>query len=161
MKETQPVIGDLAPDFKLTQGDGIEFCLSEACKKKPVVMIFYPGDFTPVCTKQLCDYQDNFESFKQWNVQLLGLSKDSTEKHKSFSDKYGFSFPLVTDTKNKVAKAYGCTSSYMFGWVSRAVCIVGKDRKLIYRHVEPVPVTRRTSEQLIKALEELKLKGLI
>ncbi len=161
MKETQPVIGDLAPDFTLTQTDGTQFHLAEACKKSPVVMVFYPGDFTPVCTKQLCEYQENFEKFKNWNVQLIGLSKDSTEKHRSFSRKYGFSFPLATDTKNKVAKDYGCTSSYLFGLVSRAICIVSKDQKLIYRFVEAIPVTRRTSDQIIQALDDLKSKGLV
>lgn len=161
MKETHPVIGSVAPDFRLPQGDGKEFHLAEACSKKTVVLVFYPGDFTPVCTKQLCEYQENFEGFEKYNVQLLGLSKDSTEKHRSFGEKYGFSFPLVTDTKNEVAKAYGCTSSFMFGLVSRAICIVGRDQKLLYRFVEAVPVTRRTSDQIFQALEELKSKGLI
>ncbi|NBY19487.1 hypothetical protein EBQ74_04425, partial [bacterium] len=63
--------------------------------------------------------------------------------------------------KNKVAKDYGCTSSYLFGLVSRAICIVSKDQKLIYRFVEAIPVTRRTSDQIIQALEDLKLKGLV
>lgn len=161
MRETQPVIGSFAPDFTLIQSDGRQFHLAEACKKGPVVMVFYPGDFTPVCTKQLCHYQENFEQFKKWNVQLLGLSKDSTEKHRSFVEKYGFSFPLVTDTKNKVAKDYGCTSSYLFGLVSRAICIVNQDQKLVYRFVEAIPVTRRTTDQIIQALKELKSKGLI
>jgi peroxiredoxin Q/BCP len=161
MKETQPVIGGLAPDFKLKKADGAFFHLAEVCREKPVILVFYPGDFTPVCTKQLCEYQENFEQFEKWNVQLVGLSKDNSEKHQSFSKKYGFSFPLLTDVKNEVAKAYGCTSSFLFGFVSRAICIVGKDQKLIYRHVEPIPVTRRTSEDILKALQELKSKELI
>ncbi len=161
MKETQPVIGSLAPDFRLKKTEGTEFHLAEACRQKPVVLVFYPGDFTPVCTKQFCGYQENFEAFQKWNVQLLGLSKDSSEKHKSFSERYGFSFPLVTDIKNQVAKDYGCTSLYMLGRVSRAICIVGKDQRLLYRHVEPIAVTYRTSEDVFKTLEELKAKGLI
>ena len=92
MKQTQLVIGGLAPDFKLPQLNGSEFHLAEACKKKPVVLVFYPGDFTPVCTKQLCEYQENFEGFEQWGVQLIGLSRDSSEKHRSFTEKFGFSF---------------------------------------------------------------------
>lgn len=161
MEETQLVIGDLAPDFKLAMADGTLFHLAEACRQKPVVLVFYPGDFTPVCTKQLCEYQENFDGFEKWNVQLLGLSKDSGEKHKSFADKYGFKFPLVTDTKNQVAKAYGCSSKWMLGSVSRAICIVGKDQKLLYRFVEPLAVTRRTSQDIFKSLEELKAQGLI
>ena len=161
MKETQPVIGSLAPDFKLQKEDGTVFHLSKECQNKAVVLIFYPGDFTPVCTKQLCDYQDNFEGFKKWDVQLLGLSKDTQEKHQAFSQKYNFSFPLVTDVKNEVAKAYGCTSKAMFGMVSRAICIVGKNQNLLYRHVEPLAVTRRTSQNIFEVLEELKKKSLI
>jgi thioredoxin-dependent peroxiredoxin len=161
MIETQPVIGSIAPDFKLATADGQEFHLAEACRKKPVVLVFYPGDFTPVCTKQLCNYQENYGQFNQWNVQVLGLSKDSPDKHQAFIQKYGFSFPLVTDEKNKVGKAYGCTSNYLLGMVSRAICIVGTDQKLLYRYVEPLAVTRRTSEDIFKVLEELKAKKLI
>lgn len=161
MKETQPVIGSTAPDFKLEKSDGGHFHLAQECKQKAVVLIFYPGDFTPVCTKQLCEYQENWDEFKKWDVQLLGLSKDSAEKHEKFSKEYGFSFPLVTDVKNKVAQDYGCTSKLMFGMVSRAICIVGKDQKLLYRHVEPLAVTRRTSQDIFDALKELKSKNLI
>jgi peroxiredoxin Q/BCP len=161
MKETQPVIGGIAPDFKLKKADGSLFHLAEACREKPVIMVFYPGDFTPVCTKQLCEYQENFEKLEKWNVQLVGLSKDTSEKHQSFTKKYGFSFPLLTDVKNEVAKAYGCTSSLMFGLVSRAICIVGKDQKLLYRHVEAIPVTRRSSDDIVQALQDLKSKELI
>ncbi|MFM8316307.1 MAG: redoxin domain-containing protein [Deltaproteobacteria bacterium] len=161
MKETQPVIGSMAPDFKLVKADGTQFHLAEACKQRPVVLIFYPGDFTPVCTQQLCDYQDNFSGFEKWDVQLLGLSKDSSEKHQKFSQKFGFSFPLVTDVKNEVAKAYRCTSAFLLGKASRAICIVGRDQKLLYRYVEPLAITRRTSEDIFKALEELKTKNLI
>lgn len=161
MKETQPVIGSLAPDFKLKKADGTFFHLAEECRKKAIVLVFYPGDFTPVCTKQLCEYQDNFEGFKQWDVQLLGLSKDSSQKHQEFSQRYGFFFPLVTDEGGKVGRAYGCTSKLMFGMVSRAICIVGKDQKLRYRYVEPLAVTKRTSDDIFKVLGELKEKNLI
>lgn len=161
MKQTQLVIGGLAPDFKLPQLNGSEFHLAEACKKKPIVLVFYPGDFTPVCTKQLCEYQENFEGFEQWGVQLIGLSRDSSEKHRSFTEKFGFSFPLLTDLKNAVAKDYGCGSPYMLGLVSRAICIIGTDQKLLYRYVEPLAVTRRTSQEIFKALEELKSQKLI
>ncbi|MBM4304161.1 MAG: peroxiredoxin [Deltaproteobacteria bacterium] len=161
MAQTKLNIGDLAPDFNLIQSDGSQFHLSEACKQRPVVLVFYPGDFTPVCTAQLCEYQDNFDEFKKWDVQLLGLSKDSSEKHQKFSKKYQFSFPLVTDSGNQVAKSYGCSSQWMLGLVSRAICVVGREQKLLYRHVESLPVTRRTSQDIIKALEELKTQKLI
>jgi peroxiredoxin Q/BCP len=161
MAQTKLNIGDLAPDFNLPQSEGSQFHLSEACKQRPVVLIFYPGDFTPVCTAQLCDYQDNFDEFKKGDVQLLGLSKDSSEKHQKFSQKYQFSFPLVTDSDNQVAKSYGCSSKWMLGSVSRAICIVGRDRKLLYRQVEPLAVSRRTSQDIIKALEKLKKQKLI
>jgi peroxiredoxin Q/BCP len=124
-------------------------------------MPFYPGDFQPVCTKQLCSYRDNVTSFIDFGVQIVGISKNSPEDHASFAEQYGFTFPLLSDPGHKTAKAYGCTSLLMLGGISRAVFIVGRDREVLYRYVEATVFTRRTAGELIEILAELKGAGRI
>lgn len=109
-------IGDLAPDFLLpTDLENKEVKLSELRGKK-VVLYFYPKDDTPGCTKEACDFRDHFDRFLSQDVQVFGISKDSTKKHAKFKTKYNLPFTLLVDAHADVCEAYGVVNKKsMFG----------------------------------------------
>lgn len=109
-------IGDLAPDFQLpTDLENKEIKLSEFRGKK-VVLYFYPKDNTPGCTKEACDFRDYFDQFKSYNVEVFGISKDSTKNHTKFKAKYNLPFTLLVDANADVCEAYGVVNKKsMFG----------------------------------------------
>ncbi len=115
------VVGKKAPNFILSDQDGKDIALNEICKNGPVMIAFYPGDFTLTCTKQLCNYRDNLNQFTEMGVTVLGISKNSPTEHKKFSDHYSLTFPLLSDPDKDVAKKFKCESLVMLGAVSRAV----------------------------------------
>src|SRR5260221_2365225 len=98
-------VGDLAPDFTLSDQNGIMHTLSEL-RGKNVVLYFYPKDSTPGCTQQACNIRDNFSEFTDANIIILGLSKGSTKSKLSFATKYSLSYPLLSATK-KTLSDYG------------------------------------------------------
>jgi len=101
------VVGDKAPDFTLpTDSENQSVTLSHLQGKK-VVLYFYPKDSTPGCTKEACDFRDNFSEFKKHNVDILGISRDSLKSHKKFKEKYSLPFQLLIDEKGDVCEAYG------------------------------------------------------
>jgi peroxiredoxin Q/BCP len=102
-------VGQAAPDFTLPgicDGEKRDYTLSEYRGRK-VVLAFYPGDFTPGCTKQMCSYRDNFADFEPTGAVLLGISPQSVEKHDEWIQAKGFHFPLLADTDKKVINLYG------------------------------------------------------
>jgi peroxiredoxin Q/BCP len=150
-----------APDFALQDHLGQVVSLAGLIKDGPVVLAFYPGDFTPVCTKQLCNYRDNIADFKNVPVNICGISADSPESHRDFIEKHGFPFRLLSDPGKRVAKSYGCTSMMMFGGVSRAVYVINKKGLILYRYIERTILTSRKADELIAILGDLKKNGLI
>ncbi len=147
-------VGDKAPDFELPNQDGKKVRLSDELAKKPVMVVFYPKDDSPVCTKQLCSYQDSYDRFLKF-VTILGVSGDSMESHKGF---HSFSFDLLSDEGKKVAKQYG-SGGAIFG--GRGNFIIGKDGTILYEHVETVAITHRKTDELLQVLDELKRNGKI
>ncbi|MFM7899308.1 MAG: peroxiredoxin, partial [Actinomycetota bacterium] len=89
-------VGDRAPDFTLPGTGGASHSLAQY-RGGPVVLVFYPGDNTPVCTKQLCKYNDELAQFTGLSAQVLGISTQSVESHEKFATKHGFRFPLLAD----------------------------------------------------------------
>lgn len=98
--------GDKAPAFSLLDGDGENISLKDF-KGKTVVLYFYPKDMTPGCTQEACDFQESIARFKKAGAVVLGVSKDSVERHRKFADKYELGFPLLADTEGEVCEAYG------------------------------------------------------
>ena len=128
-------VGDTAPDFTLPGTGDRSYSLSEY-RGQPVVLVFYPGDNTPVCTKQLNSYTADIGEFEGVSAQVLAISPQSVESHEGFSAKHGFKFPLLADTDKKVIKAYGVDAPLIN--VRRSVFVVDgdgvvrfADRKLI------------------------------
>lgn len=104
-----------APDFKAVATDGKTYSLGDF-KGKIVVLYFYPKDDTPGCTKEACSFRDSEAELKKLGVVVLGVSKDSVESHRKFTDKYHLNFPLLSDPDGKIIEAYGCfKEKSMFG----------------------------------------------
>ena len=150
-----------APEFELPDQDGKIHTLKSFLEKGPVVFVFYPGDFTPTCTKQLCSYRDAAGEYDGLGVQIVGISNDSAEKHRKFREKYGFKFPLLTDDGKKVAKAFGATSKWLLGAVTRANVVVNRKGDVVFAHMDAVPVTHHKDEDLQAVLKDLKTKNLL
>ena len=146
-------VGDRAPDFTLAGTGGATYSLSDLLGK-PIVLVFYPGDDTPVCTKQLNAYNDGLEQFQQLDAQVVGISAQSVDSHDSFSGKHGFEFPLLADTDKAVAGAYGTLGP--LGFPRRSVFIVDRDGIIRYAHRAIAGLTYRPVSELIEELEQLR-----
>jgi peroxiredoxin Q/BCP len=136
-------IGDLAPDFELSDQDGKTHKLSDYLGKK-VVLYFYPKDNTPGCTKEACGFRDNFAEYRKNDIVVLGVSKDSEKSHSKFAEKYFLPFTLLSDTETTVAQAYGVWGlKKMMGreyyGMNRVTYVIDEDGKIfrVYKKVKP------------------------
>lgn len=143
--------GDKAPLFALQDDQGETFELEQHLGEK-ILLVFYPGDDTPVCTRQLCDYRDGIEAFEGLGVSVVGISGDSGESHRKFRDKYDLPFTLLSDPDLSVAAQYD--SKGMLG-MKRSVFLVDEQGVIRYRHVESVAVFRRKREELLEAISAI------
>jgi peroxiredoxin Q/BCP len=145
-------VGDRAPDFTLPGTGGREYSLSEYAGQ-PVVLVFYPGDDTPVCTKQLNTYNDGLEQFSELNAQVLGISAQDVDSHDAFAGKHGFEFPLLADTDKAVAALYGTLGP--IGFPRRCVFIIDGDGVIRYAHRAIAGLTFRPVKELIAEVEKI------
>ncbi len=104
-------VGDKAPDFTLPSQMGDTVTLSEFFGKKNIVLYFYPKDESPGCTKEACSFRDNYQELTSLGAEVLGISGQSIESHKSFATHYGLPFILLSDADNAVRKLYGVPST--------------------------------------------------
>ncbi len=125
-------VGDKAPDFTLPSQMGDSVTLSEYFGKKNIVLYFYPKDETIGCTKEACTFRDSYEAFTKLGAEVLGVSGQSVESHKSFASHHGLPFLLLSDADNKVRHLYGvpATMGIIPGRVTYII-----DKKGIVRHV--------------------------
>lgn len=144
-------VNDKAPQFVLEDEQGRPFNLSEQAGHK-VLLVFYPGDNTPVCTRQLCDYRDGIESFAGLGVEVVGISNDSAESHRKFRAKHNLPFTLLTDADLQVAALYD--SKGVLG-MKRSVFLVDEQGVIRYLHVESVALFRRKREELLEAIRSI------
>jgi thioredoxin-dependent peroxiredoxin len=144
--------GDLAPDFSLPGTGGKNYSLSEYRGHK-VVLAFYPGDNTPVCTMQLNEYTREFAEFEGLDAVLLAVSPQDVASHEAFSAKQGgFAFPLLADADKEVGKAYGILGP--LGFYRRSVFVIGADGKVVYAHRSITGVTFRKTDGLVAVLRK-------
>ena len=146
-----PQVNEKAPLFSLQDSEGKPFSLADQ-KGRKTLLVFYPGDNTPVCTKQLCDYRDGIEAFEGLGVDVVGISNDNAETHRKFSQKHRLPFRLLTDADLAVAGQYD--SKGMLG-MKRSIFLVDESGVIRYRHVESVPLFRRKREELLEVIENL------
>ena len=144
-------VNDKAPQFVLEDDQGQPFSLSEQAGQK-VLLVFYPGDNTPVCTRQLCDYRDGIESFAGLEVEVVGISNDSAESHRKFRAKHNLPFTLLTDADLQVAALYD--SKGVLG-MKRSVFLVDEQGVIRYLHIESVALFRRKREELLEAIRSI------
>jgi thioredoxin-dependent peroxiredoxin len=116
------------------------------------LLAFYPGDDTPVCTAQLCDYRDGIEAFAGLGVDVVGISGDDAESHRRFRAKHDLPFVLLSDPRGTVARQYGAWG--LMG-MKRAVVLVDEVGVVRYEKVEAMALFRRSSEELIEVCRGL------
>ncbi|HZN16276.1 MAG TPA: peroxiredoxin [Acidimicrobiales bacterium] len=143
-------VGDRAPEFTLPGTGDKTYSLTDY-KGQPVVLVFYPGDNTPVCTRQLQSYTEDWEQFKDLGAVVLALSPQDVQSHDGFSCKHGFPFPLLADTDKKVGGDYGILGP--LGFYRRSVFVVDGAGVVTYAHRSATSLTYRSSEELIAAVQ--------
>lgn len=144
-------VNDKAPLFVLQDDQGGQFSLAEQAGQR-LLLVFYPGDNTPVCTKQLCDYRDGVEAFAGLGVKVVGISNDSAESHRKFRQKYDLPFTLLSDPDLEVAALYD--SKGVLG-MKRSVFLLDEAGVIRYLHIESVALFRRKREELLEAIRKL------
>jgi peroxiredoxin Q/BCP len=150
-------VGDKAPAFKLKDQSGNTVSLADF-KGQPVVLYFYPKDLTPGCTQEACDFRDNFARLKKGKTVVLGVSKDTTDLHKKFADKYELNFPLVADTEGKACEAYGVwKEKSMYGkkymGIERTTFLIGPDQKI--KKIYPKVKVAGHVDEILNDLKEI------
>jgi peroxiredoxin Q/BCP len=151
----KPKVGDPAPDFEL-EGTGGRFRLSEH-RGERVVLLFYPGDDTPVCTRQFCSYRDRADDFAAIDATVVGVSSQSLDSHRSFSARNDLNVPLLADEGGTVAKAYGATRGPL--GTKRAVVIVDEEGIVRHRHDHTLGLDFQSVDELQEALDSLSPSG--
>jgi peroxiredoxin Q/BCP len=129
--DTMPKVGDMAPVVSGVNQDGKPWSLSDDLGKKVVLLYFYPKDDTKGCTKEACGLRDHMGDLKKDNVEVIGVSFDSTDSHQKFISKYNLNFPLVADTDGKIADAYGVRMTGK-NMAHRVSFLIGTDGKIIH-----------------------------
>jgi thioredoxin-dependent peroxiredoxin len=145
-------IGEKAPDFTLQDKNGEKWSLGEHAGKT-VVLLFYPGDDTPVCTKQLCSVRDNWSEYRQTGAEVVGISMDSVASHKSFADKYDLTLKLLSDESGEVVKAYD-VKSWLPGRAARGVVVIDKAGKIAYHKVQAISLFRPKDDEILDAIRQ-------
>lgn len=133
-KDILPIkIGDNAPLFTLKNQSGKSIALKDYKNKKNVLLIFYPGDNTPGCTRQLCNLRNDFAEFKKYDTIIFGINQADSESHQKFIDNHSFPFDLLIDTDRKVSRKYKALK-FMFGHesIKRSVVLIDKAGKIIF-----------------------------
>ena len=143
-----------APDFSLSDGDGKQWRLSDH-RGKVVVLLFYPGDETPICTRQLCSVRDRWEDYVATGAEVVGISTDSVESHQKFAEHHQLPLRLLSDQDGRVSQLYSARS-LIPGKVARSVFVI--DPKGILRHadIRPLGLFRPKDDETIRAINEAK-----
>jgi thioredoxin-dependent peroxiredoxin len=144
----KPQVGDPAPEFELPGSGGKTYRLADYRGGK-LVLAFYPGDFTAVCTKQFCSYRDQGEQLDGLGAKVLGISPQSVESHERFIEEKRLNVPLLADEDKRVAKAYGVLAGPV---VRRAIFIVDEQGVIRHRKVTLAGLTYESVDDLEQAL---------
>jgi peroxiredoxin Q/BCP len=144
-------VGDAAPDFALEGTDG-SFRLSDH-RGERVVLLFYPGDDTAVCTKQFCSYRDRADDMSALDAVVVGISHQDLDSHRSFTAHHGLTVPLLADVDHDVARAYGVSAPVL--GTRRAAFVVDEDGIVRHRVVHRLGLDFQSADDLAEALDAL------
>ena len=143
-------VGDVAPDFTLPGTGDVEYTLSSFFGHH-VVLAFYPGDNSPVCTMQLNSYTQEHDEFAGLDAQVFGISPQSVTSHEKFSDRQGgFAFPLLADADKAVGRAYGVLGP--LGFYRRSVFVIDPDGRIKYAHRSATGMTFKKTPEIVDAI---------
>ena len=140
-------INEPAPDFTLKDGSGADWRLADQ-RGKVVVLLFYPGDETPICTKQMCSVRDRWEDYQATGAEVVGISSDSVESHHKFAEHYDLPLRLLSDPEEKVSKLYGARS-LIPGKVARSVFVIDANGILRYQDVRPLGLFKPKDDEIM------------
>ena len=152
-----PKVGDKAPLVKGVDQDGKKWKLASEIGKNVVLLYFYPKDNTPGCTKEACSLRDRIGDLKAQGVDVVGVSFDSVDSHKSFIFKYDLNFPLIADTDGKIADAYGTRMGKDRKMDRRISFLIGLDGRILHVTDSPDPAVHL--EEMQHAIRDLKGKN--
>lgn len=141
-----------APNFTLPDQHGKPVSLRDFLGAY-VLLIFYPRDNSLVCTKQLCNYRDDWEEFSKRDIVLLGINPAPAETHRQFIEQYDFPFPLLSDTGSTISKQYGAVG--FLGITKRAYVLVDPHGTVAYSAQEFTPLTRKSTYKLLDIFDAL------
>ncbi len=141
-----------APNFTLPDGDGNDWSLADH-RGKPVVLMFYPADDSPVCTAQLCSVRDHWSEYQATGAEVVGISTDSVESHKGFAEKNELPLKLLADTERRVSEMYGM-KSWLPGRSARGVVVIDKEGKVAYHKVQAVSLFKPSDEDVLAAIKK-------
>jgi len=145
-------VGEIAPDFTLKDGNGKDWKLSEQ-RGKTVVLLFYPGDNTPVCTKQLCSVRDNWADYAATGAEVVGISTDSAVSHKNFAEKHNLPLTLLADETGETLEKYA-VKSWLPGRAARAVIVIDKSGVVRYQKTESLSLFRPKDDDILTAIAQ-------
>lgn len=143
-------LGTPAPDFTLPDGNGSSWKLSDQ-RGKVVVLLFYPGDETPICTRQMCSLRDRWGDYTATGAEVVGISTDSVESHQNFSRNHELPLRLLSDRDQSVANLYGARS-LIPGKVARSVFVIDANGIIQHRKVQPLGLFRPKDDEVIAAI---------
>jgi peroxiredoxin Q/BCP len=149
-QQTGAQVGERAPDFTLKDTEGAEWRLSDQ-RGKVVVLLFYPGDETPVCTRQMCSVRDNWEDYAATGAEVIGISTDTVESHRSFAEHHSLPLRLLSDAGGEVSKAYSAVS-WLPNRSARAVFVIDAEGIIRYRKIQPLSLFRPKDDEIVAAI---------
>jgi peroxiredoxin Q/BCP len=152
---TRIAVGDRAPDFELAGTGDRTYSLADFAGRW-LIVAFYPGDFTPVCTRQFCSYRDGADHLDGLDAEVVGISPQSVGSHERFAQEHGLTVPLLADPKREVIRAYGVLGPA--GLVRRSIFIIDPQGIVRHRHVALLGLHYDDVEDLGQALQ--KARGL-
>ena len=145
-------LNEPAPDFTLKDGDARTWRLADN-RGKVVVLLFYPGDETPVCTRQMCSVRDRWADYQATGAEVVGISSDSVESHRKFSEHHDLPLRVLSDAEGKVSTLYGARS-LIPGKVARSVFVIDAEGKLRYQDVRPLGLLKPKDDVILSAIRE-------
>ena len=146
-----------APDFTLKDGNGHDWRLSDH-RGKVVVLLFYPGDETPVCTRQMCSVRDRWDDYLATGAEVVGISSDSIESHRKFAEHHNLPLRLLSDSDGAVSKLYGARS-LIPGKVARSVFVIDAQGILRHSDVRPLGLLKPKDDVTIAAIRAAQQGG--
>ena len=150
MATSHPQEGNAAPEFALPDSNGATWRLSDH-RGQVVVLLFYPGDETPICTRQMCSVRDRWEDYAATGAEVVGISTNTVESHKSFAENHDLPLRLLADVDRKVADLFGA-QSLIPGKVARSVFVIDAEGIIRHRDVRPLGLFRPSDDDTIKAI---------